>query len=167
MSLQLIITIDIYASFLHAQTSSDTGQSDSISASIALEKDHVEFGKSPVVLLTVKNLTDHKVHVHGSPHKYIIHVEGQKGEPPTTLLQRRVTGKLLPGESYERGDEFIAFIMPGESKLLQFSLSQYYNFTFTGRYSVYLYVWDESGKWIRTNTVQFELQGASTPDLAQ
>jgi hypothetical protein len=149
--------IGTYSLSLDAQDISTASQSDSISVSIALENNRVPVGKSPLVFLTVKNLTDRDVPLHTSVHMYRVHVQGPKGEPPTTLLQRRITGKLLPGESIGRGDEVVFPIPPSESKVKEFELVRYHDLSVLGKYTVYIEVYDESGKWLHTNTAQFEI----------
>jgi len=154
----VVLLMGAYSISLDAQDVPAASQSDSISVSIALENDHVPVGKSPLVFLTVKNLTDRDVPLHTSVHMYRVHVQGPKGEPPTTLLQRRTTGKLLPGESIGRGDEVVFPIPPGESKVKEFELAKYHGLNVLGTYAVYIEVYAESGKWLRTNTAKFELQ---------
>ena len=153
----VILLIGSCSISLDAQDVSSASQSDSISVSIALENDHVPVGKSPLIFLTVKNLTDREAPLHTSVHLYRVHVQGPKGEPPTTLLQRRITGKLLPGESIGRGDEVVFPIPPGESRVKEFELARYHDLSVLGAYTVYIEVYDESGKWLRTNTAQFEI----------
>jgi len=154
----VLLLISSCSIYLDAQGVSADNQSDSISVSIALENDHIPVGKSPLILLTVKNLTDREVPLHTSVHMYRVHVLGPKGEPPTTLLQRRTTGKLLPGESIGRGDEVVFPIPPGESRVKKFELARYHDLSVLGTYTAYIEVYDESGKWLRTNSVKFEMQ---------
>jgi hypothetical protein len=50
---------------------------------------------------------------------------------------------------------------PGESAIKNFDLTVYYDLSVPGKYSVYLDVRDASGTWLRTNTLQFEVQPSS------
>lgn len=130
----------------------------SIAASITVDKYQVPIGQSPWAILTVKNLTDHEVALHG--WMYRAHVDGENGEPPTTLVQRMMTGKLLPGDRPLREDESVVpVISPGKSYTLKFELAYLYDLRAPGKYAVYLEVMDPvSQKWLRTDTASFEMQ---------
>ena len=123
-----------------------------------MNKDHVPIGQMPLAILTVKNLTDHEVSIHD--HMYQVHVDGDNGEAPTTLAQRRRTGKLRPGESDLRADEnFLWTLSPGESGVRKFQLAYFYDLNSPGQYEVYAEVVDPATrKQLRTNTVMFEME---------
>jgi hypothetical protein len=130
----------------------------SIAASITVDKNQVPVGQSPWAILTVKNLSDHEVAIHD--YAVRLHVEGEKGEPPTTLVQRMTTGKLQPGERPLRADEYVVWTIPaGESSSHKYKLSYFYDLSASGNYTAYLEVMDpNSQKWLRTNTAKFEVQ---------
>jgi hypothetical protein len=87
-----------------------------------MEKELVAIGQSPVAILTVKNLSKHEAVIHGT--MYRVHAEGETGEPPTTQVQRQITGRLRPGEAALRGDEYVVWeIEPGKSGFRKFLLS--------------------------------------------
>jgi hypothetical protein len=99
---------------------------------------------------------------------YRAHVEGEKGEAPTTYVQRAITHRLRPGEAELRADEqFLWTISPGESDIHKFKLDYLYDLSVPGKYTVYIEVMDPSTlksstqKWLHTNTVQFTMQGSN------
>lgn len=151
--------------FFCARTVSQTTppQSDSIAVNLSIEKEQVAIGQSPWAILTVKNLSNHEIPLHGWMCR--AHVEGEKGEPSTTYVQRAITHRLRPGEADLRGDEyFIPLISPGESYIQKYQLVYLYDLGVPGKYTVYVEVMDPSTqksstpKWLRTNTVQFTMQ---------
>src|SRR5690349_13960944 len=86
-----------------AQNPRPSRQSAAIAVSISLKANKVPSDQSPVVVLQLQNLTDQHLPLHTDPHMYRVQVRREKGdEPPTTALQRRITGKLLPGEAEQR-----------------------------------------------------------------
>jgi hypothetical protein len=141
-----------------AQTPSPNSQSASIVVTIGLDKDHVPVGQSPWAILTVKNLTDQEVSIHDSMIR--LYVEGEKGERPTTRVQRSITGKLRPGEAPLRGDEYVDWVIPpGESSSHKYELSYFYDLSEPGKHKVHMDVADPSSrKWLRTNTAAFEME---------
>jgi hypothetical protein len=161
LSVTTIILIAATSNTLDAQDASTASKSPSIVVSIVLEKESVPVGQSPWVVLTVRNLIDHDVPMHGSMMR--LHVEGEKGERPTKLVQRSITGQLRPGEGALRGDEDVVWsIAPGESDFHKFKLTYFYDLAEPGNHSVYMDVMDPSSrKWLRTNTVRFEMQAST------
>jgi len=138
-------------------------QSDSITVKLSIEKDQVAINQSPRAILTVRNLSDREIPLHDWMCR--VHVEGEKGEPPTTQVQRQNTGRLRPGEAALRGDEYVVpVISPGKSYTLKYQLASLYDLSVPGKYTVYAEVMDPSTqksstpKWARTNTVQFTMQ---------
>jgi hypothetical protein len=142
---------------LGGQTVAPVSQADSITVSMTLDKDHFPIGQSPLVSLRLNNQTDRDLHLHGN--RLQLHIEGENGEPPTTLRQRMDTGKLLPGEARMREDEYSPEIIPaGGSETLTIYVKYLYDLSALGKYTVYVDVKDPlSGKWIRTKTLQFEI----------
>lgn len=134
------------------------GHPASIAVSMTMDKDHVRVGQSPWAILTVKNLTDQVLEINDNTYR--VYVEGDKGEPPTTLVQRMMTGRLRPGDVPLRADQQSVWtISPGESGIQRFQLDYLYDLSAPGRYSVYGEVKDwSSGEWTRTNTAEFEMQ---------
>ena len=75
------IAIGVFATqriSINAQTAT-TRQVDSISLSLAMEKDRVLVGQKPLALLRVKNISAGPV---GMPPPYRIRIEGKDGEAP-------------------------------------------------------------------------------------
>src|SRR5690348_14145168 len=112
-----------------------------IAVSIVMEEDKVPVGQMPMADLTVENLTDHEIVIHNS--MYQAYVEGDKGEAPTTLEQRRLTHRLRPGEADLRGDEMVIWTLrSGESGVRRFQLGYLYHLNSPGKYKVYIEVVD-------------------------
>ena len=80
------------------------------------------------------------------------------GEVEKTRYHHRLRGEFLPGESELRGGGVTFEIQPGESGTKDFDLTQYYKLQEAGKYRVYIECDDESGTWVRSNTVIFELK---------
>lgn len=152
LGLALSVTFAACCIALNAQVSS---QSNTLAVSISMQTTQVPIGQSPVVLLTIKNLTDNYASL--PPDLYRVHVVGKNGEPPTTLFQRQITQQLRPGETDILRGGVTVDLPPSETKTDKFNLLYFYDLNVPGKYSVYLDVLDSSGKrkWLRTNTVQF------------
>ena len=143
---------------VHAQTASVVTQSASIklNTSISAQK---SAGRGAVLLLTVTNVGKQPVSIS----QRRVHVEGQDGEPPTTLFQRQLTHRLMPGEAPLRDDDMAGGLVPGASTTLQFELSKLYDLSKPGDYTVYVDLLDEresahnAGVWVRSPTVHFHI----------
>jgi hypothetical protein len=160
--------ISACSTFFCAYAASQTSppQSDSITINLSIEKGQVAIGQSPWAILTVKNLSNHEVAIH--EYMYRVHVEGEREEPPTTRVQRQITGRLRPGEAPLSADEhFLWTISPGKSDIRKFQLAYFYDLRVPGKYTVYAEVMNPSTqksstqKWLRTNTVQFTMQASN------
>ena len=147
-------------SAVHGQTASKVNPPPSIAVSISIDRDSVTQGQTPWAILTVKNLTERELPIHDWAVR--VHIEGQNGEPPATLIQRLMTGKLQPGDQAIRADEqWLWEIPPGESSSHKYKLSYFYDLNAPGKYVVYLEVLDPvSQKSLRTNTAKFEIQAS-------
>jgi hypothetical protein len=141
-----------------AQSTASGPKQNSISISLKMKEQQVPIGQSPWAILSVKNLTDESIIIHN--YMYRVHVEGDKGEPPTTLVQRAMTGRYKPGDEPLRADENAAwYIAPETSDENKIQLAYLYDLSAPGEYSVYAEVMDPSSqKWLRTNTVKFTVQ---------
>jgi len=141
-----------------AQTAASAPKPNSIAISLKMKEQQVPVGQSPWAILSVKNLTDESMEIHN--YTYRVYVEGDKGEPPTTLVQRQMTGRFKPGDVPLRMDENALWsIAPGRSDEHSFQLTYLYDLSEPGEYSVYAEVMDPySHKLLRTNTVQFKVQ---------
>ena len=76
-----------------------------------------------------------------------------------TRVQRNIAQKLLPGEAPLPGAAPSWAIAPGESSSHQYQLSFFFDLSAPGKHTAYMEVVDPSSrKWLRTNTVQFEME---------
>jgi hypothetical protein len=138
------------------------GKSTNIAVDLVLPKKQIPAGQTPWAFLTVKNLGGNVTIAFPQDR---VHVEGETGEPPTTLYQRQVTHKLRPGERELRMGGFEPEIWPTFSSDRKYDLSQYYDLSKPGKYTVYIEVLDVSasetkhgaGLWVRSKTAQFEM----------
>ena len=134
-------------------------ESSTIALSIALPKEKIPPGAIPWVYLTVKNLTKETITYPTDR----VHVEGEDGEPPTTLRQRQLTNRRNPNEPSLLGGGFEPEIEPGDLFTRKYDLSQLYDLSKPGKYKVYIEVSDEfhsnrgKGKWVRSPAVTFEI----------
>lgn len=159
LHLMVIIAITACGVLASTQKSSKEDHANTESVKIAMEKERIALGTSPILLLTITNITNHKIPLYGGNDRFRVHVSGSN-EPAPTHLQRKLTGKLLPNDSIKTvrtGPEIAVAMSPGESRVMRFDLKQYYGFKQPGKYSVYLNVYSDLGKWLRTNAVQFEM----------
>ena len=60
---------------LGAQTGESANEAGSISTSIALDSDRFPVGQGPLVILTIDNLTDRDLYLHGN--WFQLHIEGE------------------------------------------------------------------------------------------
>lgn len=145
-----------------SQTAIPANQSSTIYTSLAITNDTVPIGKSPQVIFTVKNISASDVSFPTAQYNYRVHVEGKEGEPPLTKFHRHQRGIYLPGDTGAVREGGVTLdIAPGASQSRTFDLSRYYEFSVPGKYTAYVEYLDESGKWLRTNTVQFEIVQAN------
>jgi hypothetical protein len=168
-SLMAIVAIAAAGNSGYAQTSPVGGQaqvidskSTHIAVSIALPQKQIPGGQKPWVVLTVANLGGNVTIAFPQDR---VHVEGETGEPPTTLYQRQVTHTLRPGERELMMGGFEPTIWPTFSSDRKYDLSGYYDLSKPGKYTVYIEVLDVSapetkhgaGLWVRSKTVPFEM----------
>jgi hypothetical protein len=136
--------------------------SKSLSLSLAVPVKHIPMGQTPWVSLTVKNLASKEIAYPDDR----VYVEAAKGEAPTTLHQRQVTHRLKPGEPSIRPTGFRPLIAPGDSYIMNYNLSGFYDFKEPGTYSVYIELLDTlapetktgDGTWVRSPVATFEVQ---------
>lgn len=151
---------------LDAQTatraaSSATSKSANIELGIAFQKKQIPLAQKPWAFLTVKNLGSKEIAYPFSR----VHVEGPKGEPPTTLYQRQLTNRLKPGEPGINLGGYRSPIAPagwpGDTFTAKYDLSAFYDFKEPGKYTVYIEALDETGMmtdpWVRSPVATFEL----------
>lgn len=157
LPLAAIVLLAVSSISSYGQNEPSKAQRPGIAVSIVMEKDKVPVGQMPMAILTVKNLTDQEIVIHNS--MYQAYVEGDKGEAPTTLEQRRLTHRLRPGEADLRGDEMVIWTLrPGESGVRRFQLGYLYHLNSPGKYKVYIEVVDPTTrKPLRTKSVTFEI----------
>jgi hypothetical protein len=141
-------------------------KSDTFRLTVAMEKQTLPIGQPPRVLLTTKNLTDHLIPAPGDRCGSVVRiwVQGEHGEPPTTLRERDATGRLLPGEGTLQCTLVadIPPLGPGESTTRTFLLEAFYDLQAPGKYNVYLEVPSPDG-WLRTDTVAFQIVASELP----
>lgn len=158
LRLATVVVIASSGICLGGQTVAPSSQIDSITVSMTLDKDHFPVGQSPNVRVTMSNQTDHNIPFHFNMLR--LHIEGESGEPRTEIRQRMATGKLLPGEAPLREDEYNSqdVIPVRESITRTIRTKFFYDLSAPGKYTAYVDVRDPiSGKWLRTNTAQFEV----------
>jgi hypothetical protein len=170
LSFMTIVALAAAGNSGYAQTSSAGVQPDvldsksaHIAVSIALPKKQISAGQKPWVVLTVENLGGN---VQIAFPEDRVHVEGEAGEPPTTLYQRQVTHTLRPGERELMMGGFEPTILPTFSIDRKYDLSLFYDLSKPGKYTVYIEVLDISapetkhgaGLWVRSKTVPFQIQ---------
>jgi hypothetical protein len=160
-------TISVDAQTTTPAVPSSTTKSRTISLSIAVPIEHIPLGQKPWVHLTVKNLGSEEV---AYPRERV-YVEGPKGEPPTTLVQRSMTGRLNPGDTPIHPTGFRPPIAPagspGDTLAMKYDLSYLYEFKEPGKYTVYIEVFDrlsekpnaktDTDNWLRSPVATFEL----------
>jgi hypothetical protein len=163
---------------LIAQAPPSTAPGASIEVRIAMEKEQIPLGQSPIVDLTVWNTTDHPVYWQAT--NYRVHVNGVNGEPPKTMWYRQflcepdlpcltTTLNLGPTLLWPMG-------LPCDSTDNKFTLSAFYDLTAPGPYSVSLEVPDgyrlgpggsDNLGSLTTNTVPFNIQAATNSNSSQ
>src|SRR4029077_3981078 len=167
-----LIVIAARSSSINAQNTtpavrSTTSKTATLELSVAVPIEHIPFGQKPWVHLTVKNLGNEEI---AYPRERV-YVEGPKGEPPTTLVQRSITGRLKPGDTPIPPTGFSPLIAvagwPGDTFIMKYDLSYLYKFKELGKYTVYIEVFDrlsekpnaknDNDNWLRSPVATFEL----------
>jgi hypothetical protein len=151
---------------LEAQAVSKASQSPSITVSIAMENSLVLMGKKPVAILTIKNISHQVVGFSPASDLCRVHVEGKDGEPARTEWNRHLRGDYRPGDGpyLVDGPVVTTEVAPGSSDFRKYDLSDYYDLSVPGKYSIYIEFYDPlgppdlSGLWLRTRTEHFEIQ---------
>ncbi len=130
---------------------------------IAMEKQTLPVGQFPRVVLTIKNLTHHIIELDGCRPGATVWVQGEHGEPPTTLEERDDTGRLLPGETSLPCTATLIFpLWPGKSTTRTFLLEDFYDLQLPGKYTVYIEFPSPEGR-LRTDTVKFQIVAGEPP----
>ena len=160
-------SICIDAQTIKGTVPSATNRTATIELSIAVPIEHMPLGQKPWVHLTVKNLGSEEI---AYPRERV-YVEGPKGEPPTTLVQRSITGRFNPGDKPIPPTGFRPPIapagQPGDTFTMKYDLSGFYDFKDPGKYTVYIEVFDrlsenpnaktDTENWVRSPVATFEL----------
>jgi hypothetical protein len=162
LALTTIVVITTKTTAVEAQCAPVSTQSASITISLAVDKDRIPLGQSPWAILTIKNLTGHELDIHDDTVR--VHVEDEKGERPTTPVQRSITGKVRAGDPFIPGDEqWLWSIAPGASSQHKYLLSFFYDLSAPGNHTVYIDILDPmSHRWMRTNTAKFKMEAPKT-----
>ena len=167
-----LIVIAVMSVSINAQTTkpavrSATCKTATMELSIAVPIEHIPLGQKPWVHLTVKNLGNKEI-AYPSERVY---VEGPKGEPPTTVVQRSITGRLKPGDTPIPPTGFRPTIAPagwpGDTFTMKYDLSYFYELRQPGKYTLYIEVFDklsekpnsksDTDNWLRSPVATFEL----------
>jgi hypothetical protein len=157
------ISADAQTAQTASQSTSATRKSAMVALSIILPKEHIPVGQTPWVFLTVKNLGSDVI----SYPQDRVYVEAEGHELPTMLRQRQLTHRLQPGEPSILGGGFEPNIEPRGSFTRKYDLSQLYDLSKPGKYTVYIEVLDEfnsnrgKGGWVRSPIAAFEIQTPS------
>jgi hypothetical protein len=159
LQISTIIVVAANSIQVGAQSAAAASQSPSMGVSIALQRDQISIGQTPRVILTIKNLADHEICLSTSAHHYRIHVNGTGSEPPKTEMHRHREGDFRPGDKPDvmEGPVVCPEIAPSKSDTRIYDLQKFYDLSTPGKYTVYVEVRDESGVWLRSNTVRFEM----------
>ena len=148
------------AANLGAQTKQAPASS-KLTTSLSMHGNQFTVGQSVMVTLTIKNISNQSIpfrSITGMPHYYHVYVESTNGEAEKTRFHHRLRGEFLPGESELREGGVTLEIEPGKSEAMDFDLAKYYKLQESGKYHAYVEYDDESGTWVRSNTVSFELK---------
>jgi hypothetical protein len=154
----LILLAGLVNPTLVGQSAGSGSGSPAIEVSLAVKKSLVIVGEKEVAVITVKNISSKDVSFPTYADNYRVHVKAEKGEPPLTQFHRHQRGVFLPGDNpMPMGGGVTLVILPGASDSKDFDLSNYYDLSTPGKYTIYMEYRDESEKWVRTNTVNFEI----------
>ena len=150
-----------------AQSAPKANQPDSVSIHITLQKSSYAIGEKPVAVMTINNTGSKDIWFSTASYLYRIHVTSKDGEPPKTEFHRHILGDYRAGDgpgllSGGVGRDIAA----GATDAQKYDLAAFYDLNKSGDYSVYLELYDPagpkdgSGRWLRTNTVNFEIKAA-------
>jgi hypothetical protein len=146
----------------HGQATQAASNKDVLVVSLKMQTEQIQIGQMPWAILTTYNLSDQPVTIRDS--MYRVYVYGKDGEAPTTLVQRNLTGRLRPGDvALLHGPDVGPWRLwptggPGDSDVRKYELAYLYDLSAPGKYTAYAEVMEpSSGRWIRTNTVNFEM----------
>ena len=141
-----------------SQSATGTKRPQMVALSIFLPEKHLVAGQTPFVFLTVKNLSETAI----SFPQDRVYVEGERGEAATTLRQRQLTQRRRPGEPSLLGGGFEPNVEPRGKFTRKYDLSQLYDVSIPGKYSVYIEVFDQAsgsmGHWVRSPIATFEVK---------
>jgi len=146
---------------LAAQAPTITAPGTSVAVRIGVERDQTPAGPSPIVVLTIWYTSDPVV-FESDPAGYRLHIEGKTGEPAKTMCYRQILGEPGLPSLNDTPKAFLSrAIWPadsaGNSIDSKLTLSDFCDLDIPGAYSVYLEIGHDTGKLLRTNTVQFEV----------
>ncbi|MBB6146197.1 hypothetical protein HNQ77_004169 [Silvibacterium bohemicum] len=153
-----------------AQTAPASNQSDSVSVHVSLQKNTYAIGEKPIVVMTVKNISENEVWFSTASYLYRIHLTTKNGEPPKTELYRHMLGDFRPGDgpALLEGPVVGRKIFPDSETAQKYDLAYFYDLSTPGDYSVSMELCDPSSppngpeRWIKTNIAHFEIK-APTP----
>jgi hypothetical protein len=154
---------------LGSQSAPVANQPDSVSIHVSLQKSSYAIGEKPIAVMTMKNISSEAIWFSTALDLSRIHVTSKDGEPPKTELHRHLLGDFRPGDGPDltSGPVVGRAIAPGTVYSHSYDLTYFYDLRKPGNYGVYIEIYDPqgakdgSGRWLRTNTVQFEMVASS------
>jgi hypothetical protein len=163
LAVMTVLVVTARCTSIDAQTTSQASKSALISVCISMDKSVYPVDQKPTVVLTMKNIASRQVCLSTASTVYRVHVDTEGGEAPETEYHRHLRGDYRPGDRspIPEGPVICSPIVPGSSDTLSFNLTTYYDLSVAGKYSVYLEVQDDSGVWLKTNAMQFEMVAPS------
>lgn len=161
----LITMVGVQASS-KPQPASANNQSDSVSVQISLQKSAYAIGEKPIVVMTIKNISENTVWFSTASYIYRIHLTTKNGEPPKTELYRHMLGDFRPGDGPALMEGPVAGreIFPDSETAQKYDLAYYYDLSIPGEYNVSMELCDPSSpqhgpeRWIKTNIAHFEMK---------
>jgi hypothetical protein len=145
---------------LEAQKVIPAHESNYLLVTIAMEKERVHVGESPIVTMVIENVSDETINLNDCMDDPRVWVQGAHGEPPTTYRERFSTGRLLPGEPDLACTLNMTYsVAPGASITRHIILDSFYDLREPGKYTVYVEFPSREGL-LRTDPIKFEILAA-------
>ena len=163
LMLVLLVTSAASQSQMPTQAAKAVSTPPAITVSLTLAKSPVPVGQQDYLTLSLKNISQQEIPLQTDYRDYRIHISNGQTEAPKTAYHRQILGEGLPGEEPLMGGGVTLSILPGAVGIRRYDIFKFFNLSVPGVYTVYMDVQDEiSGQWLKTNTVQFEVQAPAT-----